>query len=110
MAKIKVVGRWHLPKKGPYIIACNHFSYVDPAFFKYAIQKPICFLAASDQEIEKHFMWFVFLYGFIPIDRQNLAPSTIKLAKQVLKVIIEAKASPSSSPNPTCVKSSQVPE
>ena len=52
LAKIKVKGRWHLPKKGPYIIACNHFSYVDPAFFKYAVQKPISFLAASDQEIE----------------------------------------------------------
>jgi len=85
LAKIKVRGRWHLPQSGPYIIACNHFSYVDPAFFKYAIQKPISFLAASDQEIEKHFMWFVYLYGFIPIDRKNLAPSTIKLAKQVFK-------------------------
>ena len=30
-------------------------------------------------------MWFVFIYGFIPIDRKNLAPSTIKLAKQVFK-------------------------
>tara|TARA_B100000676_G_scaffold256839_1_gene264368 strand:+ start:411 stop:1142 length:732 start_codon:yes stop_codon:yes gene_type:complete len=85
LAKIKVTGRWHLPKKGPYIIACNHFSYVDPAFFKYAIQKPICFLAASDQEIAKHFMWFIYLYGFIPIDRKRLAPSTIKLAKKALK-------------------------
>jgi len=85
LAKIKITGRWHLPKKGPYIVACNHFSYVDPAFFKYAIQKPISFLAASDQEIERHFMWFVYMYGFIPIDRTNLAPSTIKLAKQVFK-------------------------
>tara|TARA_B110000438_G_scaffold285217_1_gene315050 strand:+ start:964 stop:1692 length:729 start_codon:yes stop_codon:yes gene_type:complete len=85
LAKIKVKGRWHLPKKGPYIIACNHFSYVDPAFFKYAVQKPISFLAASDQEIDWYFMWFVFIYGFIPIDRKNLAPSTIKLAKKVFK-------------------------
>ena len=60
-AKIKVSGRWHLPRNGPYIIASNHFSYVDPAFFKYAVQKPISFLAASDREIENHFMWFVFL-------------------------------------------------
>ena len=69
-AKIKVSGRWHLPRNGPYIIASNHFSYVDPAFFKYAVQKPISFLAASDREIENHFMWFVYLYGFIPINRK----------------------------------------
>ena len=85
LAKIKVKGRWHLPKEGPYIIAANHFSYIDPTFFKYAIRKPINFLAASDQTIDWYFMWAPLLYGFIPIDRTNLAPSTIKKAKKVLK-------------------------
>lgn len=85
IAKIKVTGRWHLPKSGPYIVAANHFSYIDPPFFKYAIRKPISFLAASDQTIEWYFMWAPLLYGFIPIDRTNLAPSTIKKAKIALK-------------------------
>ena len=84
LAKIKVKGRWHLPKEGPYIIAANHFSYIDPTFFKYAIRKPINFLAASDQTIDWYFMWAPLLYGFIPIDRTNLAPSTIKKAKKIL--------------------------
>ena len=84
LAKIKVKGRWHLPKEGPYIIAANHFSYIDPTFFKYAIRKPINFLAASDQTINWYFMWAPLLYGFIPIDRTNLAPSTIKKAKKIL--------------------------
>ena len=85
LAKIKVKGRWHLPKEGPYIIAANHFSYIDPTFFKYPIRKPINFLAASDQTINWYFMWAPLLYGFIPIDRTNLAPSTIKKAKKILK-------------------------
>ena len=85
IAKIKVMGRWHLPKNGPYIVAANHFSYVDPPFFKYAIRQPINFLGASDQTIDWYFMWAPLLYGFIPIDRNNLAPSTIKKAKKALK-------------------------
>ena len=85
IANIKVRGRWHLPEKGPYIVAANHFSYIDPPFFKYAIRKPISFLGASDQTIEWYFMWAPILYGFIPIDRKNLAPSTIKKAKKALK-------------------------
>ena len=85
IAKIKVKGRWHLPKEGPYIVTANHFSYIDPPFFKYAIRKPINFLAASDQTIEWYFMWAPLLYGFIPTDRTNLAPSTIKKAKKALK-------------------------
>ena len=85
IAKITVRGRWHLPKKGPFIVAANHFSYIDPPFFKYAIRKPINFLGASDQNIDWYFMWAPILYGFIPIDRTNLAPSTIKKAKKALK-------------------------
>jgi len=85
IAKIKVKGRWHLPKSGPFIVAANHFSYIDPPFFKYAIRKPIIFLAASDQTIDWYFMWAPLLYGFIPTDRKNLAPSTIKKAKSALR-------------------------
>ena len=47
VAKISVRGKWHLPSKGGYIVSSNHFSIIDPPFFKYAIQKPINFLAAS---------------------------------------------------------------
>ena len=85
LAKIKVKGRWHLPKKGPCIVAANHFSYIDPPFSVYAAQKPISFLAASDEPIKWYFMWAPHLYGFIPIDRNILAPSTIKKAKKALK-------------------------
>ena len=85
ISKITVRGRWHFPKKGPFIVAANHFSYIDPPFFKYAVRKPINFLGASDQNIEWYFMWAPILYGFIPIDRTNLAPSTIKKAKKALK-------------------------
>ena len=85
VAKISVRGKWHLPKKNGFIVASNHFSILDPPFFKYAILKPINFLAASDQEVDGAFVWALHLYGFIPIDRENLAPSTIKKAKKVLK-------------------------
>ena len=85
IVKIKTSGKWNLPKTGPYILACNHFSYIDPPFSVYAAQKPISFLAASDEPIKWYFMWAPRLYGFIPIDRNVLAPSTIKKAKKALK-------------------------
>ena len=85
IVRIKTKGKWNLPKTGPYILASNHFSYIDPPFSVYAAQKPISFLAASDEPIKWCFMWAPRLYGFIPIDRNVLAPSTIKRAKKALK-------------------------
>ena len=83
-AKMKVTGKWHLPKSGPCVIACNHFSYYDPLYFTYAVQKPINFIAASDQEVEWYFIWAPIIYGWIPVNRQALAPSSIKKALKVL--------------------------
>ena len=85
VAKITVKGKWHLPQSGPYVVASNHFSYYDPPFFTYAIQKPINFIAASDQEVDWWFMWAPIIYGWIPVDRERVSPSTIKLAIQALK-------------------------
>ena len=83
-AKIKITGKWHLPKKGPYVIASNHFSYFDPLYFTYGVQKPVNFIAASDQEVKWYFMWAPIIYGWIPVDRKSLAPSSIKKAIDVL--------------------------
>ncbi len=84
LTKVKVKGRNHIPKKGPFIVASNHFSLVDPAFVVYALQKSITFLAASDQVIPWYYGWAAWLYGFIPTNRTRLAPSTIKQAKRAL--------------------------
>ena len=83
--KIKIKGHHNLPKVGPYVIACNHFSDYDPLFFSYAIRKPINFIAASDQEVDIVFVWAPYIYGWIPVDRKNLSPSTIKKALKALK-------------------------
>jgi 1-acyl-sn-glycerol-3-phosphate acyltransferase len=85
LLKITVKGRHNLPKKGPYVLVCNHFSVIDPAVVIYAHRNPISFLAASDHVIEWYNLWAVWLYGFIPTDRVRLAPSTIKAARQALR-------------------------
>ena len=84
LTKVTVKGRHHIPDNGPYIVAANHFSYVDPPFVVYALQRPISFMAASDQVIEWYFRWAAWLYGFIPTNRTRLGPSTIKSAKKAL--------------------------
>ena len=85
LLKPRVYGRDNIPKNGPYIIAINHFHIFDPALVAYAIRKPISFLAASDQDIKWDVIVAGKLYGFIPTNRQKLAPSTIKIAIQALR-------------------------
>ncbi len=85
LTRTKIKNRHHLPKNGPYILAINHFSVVDPLFVIFSTMRPINFLAASDQTIDWFNYWAVWLYGFIPTNRTQFAPSTIKSSKRVLK-------------------------
>lgn len=83
--KLTITGRRQLPDSGSYILAANHFSILDPALVLCAVQKPVNFLMASDQEVESHFIWAPWIYGYIPTDRQHPAPSTIKRSLTVLR-------------------------
>ena len=85
VAKIKVQGRWNIPKRGPCVIACNHFGYLDPFFLVYAVQRPTSFLMQSDEGVERHFFWAPMTYGAILTDRNKLAPSTVKESITALK-------------------------
>lgn len=85
LARIVVKGSENIPHKGPFIVVCNHFNRLDPPFVIYAIKKPINFLMASDQTVEIKLMWAPWLYGFIPTNRQNIAPSTIRYSLKALK-------------------------
>ena len=78
IAKIRVRGRWNIPKRDPCIVACNHFSYLDPFFLVYAVQRPTSFLMQNDIGVEPYFLWAPMIYGAILTDRNKLAPSTIK--------------------------------
>ena len=96
LAKIKIRGRSNLPQKGPYVVACNHFSDYDPLFFSYAIRQPINFIAASDQEVDLVFAWAPYIYGWIPVDRKKLSPSWFSTEKAnfpdfLLRVFINLK-------------------
>lgn len=85
LTKTKVTGRHHLPKKGPFIAVINHFSLIDGAFVVYGLLKPTVFLMASDQRVDWFYFWAPWMYGMIPLDRQQMAPSVIKKAIATIK-------------------------
>ena len=82
-----VRGKENLPKKGPYILAPNHIHNIDPFPLSAAINKPITFLMAEDQNPLKWYEgWAPRSYGVLMINRKRIQPSTIKaMHKQIMK-------------------------
>ena len=82
-----VKGKENLPKNGPYILAPNHIHNIDPFPLSAAINKPITFLMAEDQNPLKWYEgWAPRSYGVLMVNRKKIQPSTIKaMHKQIIK-------------------------
>jgi len=85
VGKIKVKGRWNIPKEGPIVLAANHFGYFDPFLLVHGIRKPIDFIMQKELGIEPHFLFAPMIYGAIMIDRNKVGPSTVKESLKSIK-------------------------
>ncbi|MDR2812865.1 MAG: 1-acyl-sn-glycerol-3-phosphate acyltransferase [Puniceicoccales bacterium] len=83
----KIYGRENIPQSGPFIVASNHLSHLDPPFIGAAFQKrELMFLARKT--LFKPGFWNCLLshINVIPVDKENVADiSAIKKALAFLK-------------------------
>lgn len=79
---IKVHGTEHLPKKGGFLFACNHQSFLDPVVMAYASPRPLHFVAREDLFKNKIFAWVITHLNAFPIKRDY---ADIGAVKETLK-------------------------
>lgn len=83
--KPSVYGKSNVPRTGPFIVAANHISMLDPPLIAYAINYPIAYMAK--RELFKH-LWAAEFYRFqgtFALDRDNPDSATLKTAFNVLR-------------------------
>lgn len=74
----KVRYAWNVPRKGPFIIASNHLSFLDPAAAGFVTKRQVCFLAREDLFDNIFFNWWGRSVGAIPISRSRFSLGAIK--------------------------------
>jgi 1-acyl-sn-glycerol-3-phosphate acyltransferase len=55
----QVSGKGHVPKKGGFILACNHASYLDPVIFGVACPRALSYMARSTLFSNRFFGWLL---------------------------------------------------
>jgi 1-acyl-sn-glycerol-3-phosphate acyltransferase len=68
----------NIPGKGPFIIASNHLSFLDPAAAGFITKRQVCFLARADLFNGVLFKRWAQSVGVIPINRGRFDLSAIK--------------------------------
>lgn len=82
---ITAVGNAHLPKKGGFILASNHTSYLDPMVLAVACFRRLNFMARHDLFHNPLFAWFIRQLGAFPVKRQTADFSAFKEAIRRLR-------------------------
>lgn len=84
-ARINIIGRENLPRKGPAILAGNHVAIMEAVMM--AVYPPVTveFLGTGDIPIDPKFAWLANIYQFIPIKRGSIDRTGIKVAVDILK-------------------------
>lgn len=81
----KVYGRHNVPKTGPFILACNHESNLDPIVASVACPRKVFFLAKEELFRNKLAAFFLHLLHARPLRRGGLDTAALRGALEILK-------------------------
>jgi 1-acyl-sn-glycerol-3-phosphate acyltransferase len=77
---LEVKGRENIPKKGGFIVAGNHVSYLDPIVLGVASPRRLYFMAKQELFVKPFFSWGLLAVGAFPVKRDSADLSAIKQA------------------------------
>jgi len=84
--RLKIKGQQHLPKEGPFIVASNHASYLDPILLGLAVYpQKVKFMAKAELFRFPVFNLLISRLGAFPVKREKGQLTAVKTASQILK-------------------------
>jgi len=82
---LKIYGEENLKFRENFIFASNHLSYADPPIVGSTLNREVTFLAKKELFENPIFAWLIRKYHAIPVDREEVDKTTMKLILQKLK-------------------------
>lgn len=83
--RLEVHGLENVPKNNEYIICPNHLSTLDPPLMAAVFPRNVAFMAKKELFDIKFLRWWLDWLGAFSVNRESLAPSTIKTVLNIKK-------------------------
>lgn len=84
--RIKAFGQENIPKKGGFILASNHASFLDPVVLGVACSRKLNFMAKEELFYNPLFSRFISYLGAFPVKRDSADLSALKEAMHRVKI------------------------
>jgi glycerol-3-phosphate dehydrogenase (NAD(P)+) len=79
------IGREHLPREGPLLLASNHRSFLDPFVIGTLVRRPVYYMAKRELFEKRWQAWLLNGLGAFPVDRGAGDKDAMDTARAILK-------------------------
>jgi 1-acyl-sn-glycerol-3-phosphate acyltransferase len=83
--RMQRVGREHLPKEGPLLLASNHRSFLDPFLIGTLVKRPVYYMAKRELFEKRWQAWILNALGAFPVDRGAGDGDAMATAREILE-------------------------
>jgi 1-acyl-sn-glycerol-3-phosphate acyltransferase len=82
--RMQRIGREHLPRSGPLLLASNHRSFLDPFVIGTLVRRPVYYMAKRELFEKRWRAWLLNALGAFPVDRGAGDTAAIDTARAIL--------------------------
>jgi 1-acyl-sn-glycerol-3-phosphate acyltransferase len=83
--RLQRIGREHLPRRGPLLLASNHRSFLDPFVIGTLVRRPVFYMAKRELFEKRWQAWLLSRLGAFPVDRGTGDGEAIATARALLE-------------------------
>ena len=83
--RMQRVGREHLPRTGPLLLASNHRSFMDPFVIGTLVKRPVYYMAKRELFEKRWQAWILNALGAFPVDRGAGDGDAMATARKILE-------------------------
>jgi glycerol-3-phosphate dehydrogenase (NAD(P)+) len=83
--RLERIGREHLPRSGPLLLAANHRSFLDPFVIGTMLRRPVYYMAKRELFEKRWQAWILNSLGAFPVDRGAGDGEAMATAKAILR-------------------------
>jgi glycerol-3-phosphate dehydrogenase (NAD(P)+) len=83
--RLQRIGREHLPRSGPLLLASNHRSFLDPFVIGSMVRRPVYYMAKRELFEKRWQAWILNALGAFPVDRGAGDGEAMRTARAILE-------------------------
>jgi 1-acyl-sn-glycerol-3-phosphate acyltransferase len=85
VAPLRVYGTDRVPREGPLVLCCNHFSWLDPWALGSRCPRTIFYVAKQEAHDTPVMGWFIRIFGTLSVRRGESDREAVRLMRQVVR-------------------------